>query len=186
MTSSSKCPSDILFFVPYVNWLWYQVDAKQRLNMVFVLQRSMWDQEIIQLPTHNPKSLDAKGFRTLRTIKKVVLDFLMSALVDVVPLLYNLLQKLKARRMIPCLVWFPENIGLLENLWILRPKMNLLGTSLQTNSKTIKHFVWKWNSDSYYQYATWKPNTSMSHVFIEFYFSKISRYKAWLKYVAIN
>ena len=72
--------------------------------MVFVMQRSMWDQEIIQLLTHNPKSLDAKGVRTLRTIKKVVLDFLMSALVDVVPLLYNLLQKLKARRMIPCLV----------------------------------------------------------------------------------
>ena len=79
---------------------------------------------MVQSLTLNPKSLNANGLRTLRTTKKVLLDFLMPELVGVVPPPCTLLQKLKARMMIPYLGCFPENIGLLENLRILRPKIN--------------------------------------------------------------
>ena len=75
MACSSKCPSDIPSFVPYVNWLWYQVDAKLRLIVVFVMQRSMRNQIMAQILTHNSQSLDTKGFRTLRQPRRCFLIF---------------------------------------------------------------------------------------------------------------
>ena len=149
------------------------------------MQGSMWNQYLVQLLTHNPKSINAKVFRTLRTTKKVLLDFLMYELVDVVPLLCTSLQKLKIRMMRPWFELFPENIGLPENLWILRLKMNLLWTSLQTNLRN-KHFVWKSSTLILSQYQNVKCYYRSVQVFIEFLHLKSSRYKLHLIHVCIT
>ena len=121
------------------------------------MQISMWNQYLVQLLTHNPRSINAKVFRTLRTLrttKKVFLDFLMSELVGVCSTPLHVSTDSKTRMMNPWLEWFPENIGLPENLWILRPKRNPPWTSLQTNLRN-KNFVWNYSTLIFINIKTW-------------------------------
>ena len=142
----------IRMIVTFVLWKKLLADAKQWLNVVFVVQGSMWNQNIVQSLTPNPKSLNAKWAQNTQDNQEDTSWFsdAWTGGCCSAPLRPSTETQSKDDDPLPCMLsweyrfaWKPLNSP-------AKDQRSLEQVCKQT--RTNKHFVWKLKSDFISQY----------------------------------